>query len=169
MRQMILCTVAALVAVTASDVPAKACGLTPCEQTFVPTFGYSGCARGCSTGWGHERLAEPTTQYYYVNQGPTYTGPGAFAPYQTYQEGAVSGWTGYQTRRYHHGYDGGRYASPMTHDSEGAGLEGPAVYSYRWQRPAYRYGHAPRVHPGMRYGYALHHYYHGHPVLRRYY
>jgi hypothetical protein len=31
-------------------------------------------------------------QYYYVNQGPTYTGPGNFAPYPTYQESAVSGW-----------------------------------------------------------------------------
>ena len=34
-------------------------------------------------------------QYYYVNQGPTYTGPGNFAPYPTYQEG------GYRHRPYY--------------------------------------------------------------------
>jgi hypothetical protein len=28
-------------------------------------------------------------QYYYVNQGPTYTGPGNWAPAPTYQEGGV--------------------------------------------------------------------------------
>ena len=31
-------------------------------------------------------------QYYYVNQGPTYTGPGNFAPYPGYEEGALPGW-----------------------------------------------------------------------------
>ena len=75
---------------------------------------------GCDTCgvWGYEtyeRLAEPstqyhptssyypTTQYYYVNQGPTYSGPGMFAPYPAYQEDAVSGWGGYARAPYHHG------------------------------------------------------------------
>ncbi len=169
MRQMISGVVAALAVIAASAAPAKACGFNPCEQSYVPTPTYSGCATGCSYGWGHERLAEPTTQYYYVNQGPTFTGPGAFAPYPTYQESAVSGWNGYRTR----GYYGGRYASATTHYYDGAGIEGPVVYSYRRHRHhphyAYRYGYAPRVHHRMRYGYVPYHYYHGHPVLRRYY
>jgi hypothetical protein len=150
MRQVILGVVAALAAVAASAAPAKACGFTTCEQTYVPTTSYSGCATGCSTGWGYPRLAEPTTQYYFVNQGPTYTGPGAFAPYPTYQDSEVSGWNGYRTRPYHYGYKGGHYATAATPSYEGAGVEGAAVYSYRWHR------HHPR-------------YYYGHPVLRRYY
>jgi hypothetical protein len=123
MRQMISGVVAALAVIAAGVAPAKACGFTPCEQTYVPATSYLGCATGCGAGWGYERLAEPTTQYYFVNQGPTYTGPGAFAPYPTYQEGAV--------------------------------------YGSRWHR------HHPRFFP--RYGYMAHHYYDGHPVLRRYY
>ncbi len=108
MRQTISGLVAAIVVVTASAAPAMACGLfggscspcgrayvSPCAQAYVPTYSYSGCNSGC---WAFERLSDPTQQYYsnrvqqyyYVNQGPTYTGPGAFAPYPTYQEGAVS-------------------------------------------------------------------------------
>ena len=173
MRQIISGVVAALAVAAAGVAPAKACGFNPCEQTYVPTISYSGCATGCSTGWGYERLAEPTTQYYYVNQGPTYTGPGAFAPYPTYQDSAVSGWDGYHRRPYRYGYDGGRYASPTNHYYDGAGIEGPAVYSYRWHRhhPRFtpRYAYPPRVVYGSRYGYMPHHYYHGQPVLRRYY
>src|SRR5204863_431538 len=66
----------------------------------VPGYGYGGCG-GC--GWlGYERLPDPamqyhsrvvgSPQYYYVNQGPTYTGPGNFAPYRYYEESAISGW-----------------------------------------------------------------------------
>jgi len=171
MRQMISGVVAALALVAAGGTPAMACGFNPCEQTYAPTTSYSGCATGCSSGWGYERLAEPTTQYYFVNQGPTYTGPGAFAPYPTYQESAVSGWGRYHARPYHYGYHRGRYAT--THYYGGAGVEAPAVYSYRWHphhpRYTYRYGYAPRVHHGMRYSYMPRHYYYGHPVLRRYY
>ena len=160
MRQMISGVVAALALVAASAAPAKACGFAPCEQTYVPAYSYSGCATGC--GWGHERLVEPTTQYYFVNQGPTYTGPGAFAPYPAYQESAVSGWNSYHARPYHYGYHGGRYATKHYYDD-----------SYRWHRHhpryGYRYGYAPRAHHGMRYGYMPRHYYYGHPVLRRYY
>ena len=57
-----------------------ACGFNPC-QPVAPV--YSGCNTGCGGygyGAGYEQLAEPSSQYYYVNQGPTYTGPGAFAP-----------------------------------------------------------------------------------------
>jgi hypothetical protein len=180
MRQTISGMIAALAVVAASSAPAMACGFTscspcgnPCGQTYAPAYGHTGCTTGCNTGWGFEQLAEPTTQYYYVNQGPTYTGPGDFAPVPTYQESAVSGWDAYRTQPYHYGYDGGRYASTTTHYYDGAGLEGPAVYSYRWHRHhpfhTYRYGYAPRFHHGMRYGYMPYAYHYGHPVMRRYY
>ena len=92
MRQMISGLVAAAAVMFAATAPAAACGFNPC-QPVAPV--YSGCNTGCGgygygAGYGaYERLAEPTTQYYYVNQGPTYTGPGAFAPYPTYREDAV--------------------------------------------------------------------------------
>lgn len=139
MRHMISGVLAALAAVSASAAPALACGFSPCAQTYVPAYGYFGCAAGCGAGWTYGRLAEPTTQYYYVNQGPTYTGPGLFAPYPTYHEGA--------------------------------GVEGPTLYGYRWHgHPyhwhSYRYGYVP-YHPSPRYGYMP--YYHGHRVVRRSY
>jgi hypothetical protein len=46
----------------------------------------------------------PAPQYYYVNQGPTYSGPGNFAPYPTYQESAVSGWDAYRHRPHYYGH-----------------------------------------------------------------
>lgn len=171
MRQTITGLVAAIAVVTASAVPALACGgglfqstCSPCGQTYVepcaqpevyvapaPTYTYGGCNTGC--GWTHERLADPEPyservhQYYYVNQGPTFTGPGDFAPVPTYREG---GWSSYRHHHHHHyGYEGGRY-------------EGPRVYGYRthfhpWHhgytaRPSYRYGYA------VRHGYAPHFY-----------
>jgi hypothetical protein len=155
MRQMISGAAVAIAAMTAGAVPALACGFTPCspcgqayspcEQVYTPPVVSTGCNTGCG-GWAYERLAEPTTQYYYVNQGPTYTGPGSFAPYPTYQESAVSG----------------------------AGVEGPAVTSYHWHhrfhyRPwhqSYRYGYAP-YHRHVHYGYVPNYY--GHHVQRRYY
>jgi hypothetical protein len=186
MRQTISGLVAAIAVVTASAVPAMACGggglfqssCAPCGQAYVepcaqpqvyvapaPTYSYSGCNTGCG-GWAYERLPDPVHQYYYVNQGPTYTGPGNFAPYPTYQESAISGWGAYRHRPYYYGYDGGRYADATTHYYDGAGLEGPAIYSYRahrhfrpWrmhhgyrysERPSVRYGYAPRH--SMRYG-----------------
>ena len=141
MRQTISGLIAAVAVMTAGAAPAMACGgglfggngccgaayVEPCVQTYVPAVTYvpvyTGCNTGCG-GWGYERLAAPTTQYYYVNQGPTYTGPGAFAPYPTYREDAVVTYGGYGYHRpyyhpYHYGY-------------------GP------------RYGYLPRVH----YGYA---------------
>ena len=144
MRTMIKGLVAAVAVTTASAAPAMACGYNGCGYapaytsyapvyTYVPSYSYtysSGCGT-CGTGWGYgnnwgyNRLAEPTTQYYYVNQGPTYSGPGAFAPYPTYQENAIP-------------YYGHRYYS-------GAGTPGPAVY--RWHHRyhhAYRHGYSPR-------------------------
>jgi len=125
MRQTILGLVAALAVVTASAVPALACGgggCSPCGPAYAapcgqpeayvapfPTVEYSGCYAGCA--WVRERLPDPVyqygahyraPQYYYVNQGPTLTGPGASAPYPTYQEGAVIGWGGYPHHRWHH-------------------------------------------------------------------
>jgi hypothetical protein len=99
MRRTISGLVAAIAVVAASAAPAMACGgglygspCSPCGQAYV-----SPCAQGY---WAHERLPDPeqqyhhlshrVQQYYYVNQGPTYTGPGNFAPYPSYQEGAVS-------------------------------------------------------------------------------
>jgi hypothetical protein len=124
MRQMISGLVAAAAVMVAGAAPAMACGfggcspcgigyVSPCAAPVV-NYNYSGCYTGC--GWGYERLAEPTTQYYYVNQGPTYTGPGAFAPYPTYREDAVVNYGpryGYGPRysylpRVHYGY-GPRY------------------------------------------------------------
>ena len=125
MRQTISGLVAALAVVVVSAVPAAACGLfqggcSPCGQTYVspcaqpqvyvaPQPVYSGC-NSCGGGWGYERLpdpvreyqsAEPVHQYYYADQGPTYTGPGNFAPYPVYREG------GYGFRHhYHHHYYG---------------------------------------------------------------
>ena len=142
----------------------------PCAQPQVyqppvyvppPAPVYSGCTP-CG-GWSYERLPDPVTQYqyypapvqhqyYYVNQGPTYTGPGDFAPYPTYREGAygprVYGYRAHpRFRAWHRDY---RYSV----------------------RPTYRYGYAR--HHGMRYGMPMampHAYGHRmmHEHMRRYY
>jgi hypothetical protein len=137
----------------------SSCGYSysPCVQPRyvapVASFDYGyGC--GSCGGWGAARLAEPSTQYYYVNQGPTYTGPGAWAPQPTYYEPSVSGWSGY-SRPYNYGY----VARPR--------YWGPRAYGYRAWRPSggvYRYGYVPR-HYGMRHATPYHY---GRP-LRRYY
>jgi hypothetical protein len=114
MRKTISVIVAAIAAVAASSAPAMACGGlfdaclscgyvgSPCAPAYVPVYG--GCATGCGW-WGFERLPDPDvqyhsgpvrSQYYYVEQGPTYTGPGNFAPPRVYQEGGV-----YYHPRYH--------------------------------------------------------------------
>src|SRR5215470_15198972 len=108
MRTMIKELVAAVAVTTASAAPAMACGYNSCGSApaytsyapvyaYVPSYSYSysSCCGTCGTGWGYgnnwgyNRLAEPTTQYYYVNQGPTYSGPGAFAPEPVYEETAI--------------------------------------------------------------------------------
>lgn len=163
MRQMISGLIAAAAVMFVGSAPAMACGFSPC-QPVAPV--YSGCNVGCGSYLysAYERLAEPTSQYYYVNQGPTYTGPGAFAPYPTYQEGAVVAPANYG---YGYGYRAAAVAPPV---------------AYPYHRPHYRpyrygygprYGYLPRPHYGYapRYGYAHRAapYYGGHRVLRRYY
>ena len=178
MRQTISGLLAAIAVVTVGAAPALACGgepyqgsCSPCGQSYASPCG----------GWAHERLPDPVQQYYYVDQGPTYTGPGDFAPYPTYQESAVSGWDAYRHRPYYYGYDGGRYADAINHRYDGAGLDGPAVYSYpthphfRPSRSHRGYGYQHRA--SVRYGYAAHQIlryganigapHHGH--MRRYY
>jgi hypothetical protein len=185
MRQTISGLVAAIAVMTASAVPAMACGggwfqgsCSPCGQAYVescaqpqvyvaPEPVYSGC-NTCGGGWagwgGFEQLpdpveqyhsyASPLHQYYYVNQGPTYTGPGNFAPYPVYREGGVSDYGAYRYHAYrHHAY---RY-----------GYEGGEGYGYRTHRPwhhtAYHYGY------GYHRGYAPRHYGYREHTLRRYY
>ncbi len=167
MRQMISGLVGAAAVMVVGAAPAMACGfggcspcggyVSPCAPIAAPTYSYGGCNTGCG-GWGFERLAEPSTQYYYVNQGPTYTGPGAFAPYPTYQEDAVV--------TYGDGY------------GYGAAAVGAYPYHHPYYRP-YRYGYGPRyrylprVHYGYgpRYGYVHRYapYHYGPRPLRRYY
>jgi hypothetical protein len=133
MRQILKGLVAAVAVMAAA--PAMACGYyAPCAQAPVyvapvAAYGYAGC-NPCG-GWVRELLPDPEQQYYYVNQGPTYTGPGNFAPYPVYREGTVSGY-GYGYNRPYYGYRAHRY----------------------YDRNGYRY-------TGR--------YYHGRPVLRRYY
>ena len=116
MRHLISGLVAAVAVMAAA--PAMACGYyAPCAApVFVApvapvAYGYSGC-NPCG-GWVRERLPDPEQQYYYVNQGPTYSGPGNWAPYRVYREGTISGYGygynrpyGYRVSRYSHA---GRY------------------------------------------------------------
>jgi hypothetical protein len=113
MRQTISGLVAAIAVMTAA--PAYACGglfgggCSPC--------GYVG---PCGAGY-YERLPDPEVQYhttpaalpqyYYVEQGPTYTGPGNFAPYRVYREEGISGWRGHHYRR-HYAYRYGYHHRP---------------------------------------------------------
>jgi hypothetical protein len=163
MRQTISIMVAAIAVVTASAAPALACGgglfngsCSPCGQAYV-----SPCSQGYGSGYDHsanygvaayERLPEPSPQYFYANQGPSFSGPGMFAPAPTYHESAVSGWGAYRHNTYY-GYDGGRYANTTNHYYDGMrAAEGPAIYSYRahphfrpWRPRTGYYGYATRT------------------------
>ena len=99
MRQMISGLVAAFAVMAAA--PAMACGYGPCGAPYVAPivlYNYSSCCGG----WVQERLPDPvqqygyygnpSPQYYYVNQGPTYTGPGNWAPRPVYREDSVYGY-----------------------------------------------------------------------------
>ena len=77
-------------------------------QVYVAPVAAYGC-NPCG-GWVRERLADPEQQYYFVNQGPTYTGPGNCAPRPIYREGAISGYGYGYNRPYHRAH---RY-SPAT-------------------------------------------------------
>ena len=99
MRQILKGLVAAVAVMAAA--PAMACGYAPCAAPVyaapvyaapVVSYGYAGCSP-CGGWWGvRERLPDPEQQYYWVNQGPTYSGPGNFAPYPVYREGTISGY-----------------------------------------------------------------------------
>ena len=153
MRQTISGLVAAIAVMAAGATPAMACGglfdggcspcgyASPCAQSYVPAYvpTYSGCNTGC--GAAYERLPDPDLQYgavsmglpqyYYVNQGPTYSGPGDFAPYPAYEEG------GYSYRAHPRYWHHGRYAPHhMRHGYYGARRH----YGY-----AHRYGYRERV------------------------
>jgi hypothetical protein len=183
MRQMISGLIAAMAVVTVSAVPAMACGgcppcgqiaVSPCGQSYYGHHYYSGYH-----GYGYrQHLTDPDAllrpaapRYFYANQGPTFSGPGMWAPVPTYRERAVTGWHGYD-RGYYYGYNGGPYANATHHYYDGApNWHGPAIYSYRWRhhrhhmhgmRTGIRYGHAPR--------HAYRHAYRGHyhPHGRRY-
>ena len=194
MRQTISGLLAAFAVVTATAAPALACGgdrglftgsCAPCGQAYVRP-----CWQGYDDGYQHpayqtvsayERVAEPSPQYFYANQGPTFSGPGMFAPVPTYQESAVSGWGAYR-HSYYYGYDGGRYANATSHYYDGVpAVDGPAIFSYR-AYPRFRpwRGYGPHVHSEFserfRYGFAPHYHLHygayrfagprhyGHPV-----
>ena len=105
MRKTISGLVAAFAVVAAGITPALACdyGCAPCN----PCGGY------VQPYAGYERLPNPEVQYhhpvappqyYYVEQGPTFTGPGDFAPRRVYREEGIYG-SGYHHHRYgYHAY-----------------------------------------------------------------
>ncbi|MCC8942809.1 hypothetical protein H8A99_41980 [Bradyrhizobium sp. Arg68] len=147
MRRMMTGLIAA-VAVMASA-PAMACGFDLCAPPVYSApvanygygYGYGGGCGGCGGGWaGVERLPDPdryyispAQQYYYVNQGPTYTGPGNWAPRPYYREGYARPYYGY---RRHYGYRHYGYR-PAYHRPH---------YGYR----AYGYRHGYRHGPVLR-------------------
>jgi hypothetical protein len=159
MRKTISGLVAAVAVMTAGAVPAMACGgglftsCSPCGQEYAspcgqpqvyqapvyvapaPTYS-SGCNTGCG-GWAHERLPDPVHQYYYVNQGPTYTGPGNFAPVRTYQENALPNWGAYRHHYGHRPHYGYRYGYAPRH--------------MRYGMMPHRYGYGYREHTLRRY------------------
>ncbi len=178
MRQLISGLVAAVAVMSASAMPAMACGggllqgsCSPCGQAYVSPCGaeayvppapvYSEC-NSCG-GWAHERLPDPEQQYYYVEQGPTYTGPGNFAPDRTYREGSVSGWGGYRHHAYGHGYGyghrygyAGHYGYGHRYGYQGGGYA-PGYRAHPHFHPWHEHmGYRYSMHPSIRYGYAPH-------------
>ena len=166
MRQMITGLIAAVAVMAAA--PAMACGFNPCGAPVYapPVVNYCNpCGGG---GVAAERLPDPdeaypdqAQQYYYVNQGPTYTGPGNWAPRPYYREGYGRPHYGYGYRHYgyrHHEYGYRHYGYGAYHH-----------YRPSYHRPHYGYhdGYAPHHAYAPRYAPAPYHY--GHHVLRRYY
>ncbi|UTD28639.1 hypothetical protein [Bradyrhizobium sp. WD16] len=162
MRKWMTGIAAAAVLTTAGVAPAVACGwdVSPCSGGLLT--GYAVAPAG---PWAWDRVPDPQgPRYYYVNQGPYYSGPAAFAPVPTYQERAVSGWPNYE-RGFYYGYNGGPYGDAMTHYYDGMpAVRGPMVYRYaprvqgygpgiyRYRHSSLRYG--DRTHRAVRYGYA---------------
>jgi hypothetical protein len=141
MRKTMTALAAVLAVVAAGAAPAMACG----SEVYGP------CAEGQYVRhiFAFEHLPDPSgprsdvgPRYYYVNQGPTFTGPGAYAPLPTYQERAVNGWYGYE-HGYYYGYNGGPYGDATSHYYDGMpGVPGPVVYRYRH---SLRYGRRPHM------------------------
>jgi hypothetical protein len=146
MRQTITGFFAAIALMFAGAAPATACGYaSPCAPIYAPSYsyGYAGCGTcgggGWYGGWGYDRLTDPTTQYqsverapqyYYANQGPTFTGPGAFAPYPTYAR--QPHYYGYGTYRWRHHY------SFRPHHGYRYGYHRAVRYGYHNGRPVLR-------------------------------
>lgn len=127
--------------------------------TASAAAGCGGLLQGCgyaTSGYGHygyagvapyETLPVRGGRYFHVDQGPVYSGPGDFAPYPTYQETAVRGWSGYE-RGYDYPYDGGPYGNATNHFSDvSPSWRGPQITSYRW-----RAGHRPWRYRSSSYG-----------------
>jgi len=172
MRKTIMGLAAAAALMAAGASPAAACGwegqVSPCNGgLFTSHTGYAHPHAYHHGHYGHaayQRLPDPQgPQYYYVNQGPSYSGPGNYAPVPTYQERAVTGWHGHD-RGYYYGYNGGPYGNATSHVYDGMpNVRGPVVYRYapgahravpgfvRPYRHSMRYG---THHRAMRYGYA---------------
>jgi hypothetical protein len=142
MRHLISGLVAAVAVMAAA--PAMACGYNGCyaPEVYVapPVVAYtsSGCNPCGGVSYGYQQLADPIEQYYYVNQGPTYSGPGAWAPAPVYREGTVSGYAPYYGNGYGYG-SGYRY---------GYGVRRGIGYGY-----GARVGYGGRYAYGGRYGY----------------
>ncbi|GLH77796.1 hypothetical protein SSBR45G_27040 [Bradyrhizobium sp. SSBR45G] len=151
MRGVISGLVAIVGLAVAGSAPAAACGASACAPcgyaspcaptvayqptysyqpayTYHPgyTYGHTGCG---SCGVSYERLPEPTRQYYYVNQGPTYSGPGAFAPYPAYEERAIPV---YRYHHRHHAYEETRVAPEVVYAQP--------QHAYRWGASPYYHG-----------------------------
>ena len=168
MRNMISRMMVAAALLAASAAPAMACGglfnsgCSPCGQAYVSPcagagYGYGG-GYGGGYGYGgvasYERLPDPS-RYYYANQGPSFSGPGNYAPVPTYQETALSGPRGYHRPNYGY-YDGGPYGNAINHTSWAQpAYRGPAIYSYPPRmRASYRHGYRQGYRMAPRYGYA---------------
>jgi hypothetical protein len=164
MRNTTTAIAAALAVLAAGAAPAMACwdyASTCGRGLYIAGDYHEGYAR-------FEHLPDPTLpsyyptgpRYYYVNQGPAYTGPGMYAPLLSYQERAVTGWHGYE-HGYYYGYNGGPYGDAMSHYYDGMpAAEGPVVYRYgpwahrRHVRHSLRYGYGAR--PTARYAHGPH-------------
>ena len=159
MRQTMV-GLAVAVAAMVSTAPASACGFYSSCGTPGWNYNYSGwtgnysqpsCGLpspcGYTTPWRYGHLSQTTApyavapQYYYVNQGPTYTGPGLLAPAPTYQERAVGGWYGYGPTAYgpNYQYSGGPYSNATTHYYDGMPAAGTGVRYMRRHATMHRY------------------------------
>lgn len=182
MRQKLIGLGVAVMAMSAAA-PALACGDAGCApRTNYNYSGYHGysepaCGVGApclATPWHYRHLAnaEPYyygnwPRYYYVDQGPTYSGPGMFAPTPTYQERAVSGWTGYGPTAYgpDYRYTGGPYGNATTHYYDGMPAQtGPRVYTLQApvMRHRTRFRPTPKPVPNPRINAGLH----GHKIIQ---